>query len=134
MSSTTSRYLQPDSNADVMTPILDLDLLRERCLGNESLMTKILAKLGTAVRDDSDQIAEAWRRRDLDCVATVSHRLKGTTSNVGAGALCEVASHLESAARLQDSDQAGEWMARLDQEAASLIETLERLQDNRVGE
>jgi HPt (histidine-containing phosphotransfer) domain-containing protein len=106
--------------------VLDLDGLRARCLGNESLVFQILSKIDAALKDEFERFAEAWSRQDFDAVAARAHRLKGTSANIGAHALHEAAACLESAARNGQSDQVQQAFARLQTESHRLSDSIQQ--------
>jgi HPt (histidine-containing phosphotransfer) domain-containing protein len=81
------------------TPVLDLQQLRDRCLGNEELVERILDKLEHTLADEMRELHGSLLRADYVALATIAHRLKGTAANVGAELLREVAQQLETFAR-----------------------------------
>jgi HPt (histidine-containing phosphotransfer) domain-containing protein len=110
--------------------VLNLAALRDRCLGNESLVTQILSKLETAVRSEGDRIGAAWAAGDFSAVVAVAHRLKGTAGNVGAEALGQAAAQLELAARARETSATSQAIERLDAEIGRLAEAMNQHSDN----
>lgn len=82
--------------------MLDLALLRQRCLGNEELVGQILGKLRSTVTGELERLRVACVEHDFATAARLAHRLKGTAANVEAAGLRQAAERLEAAARLED--------------------------------
>jgi HPt (histidine-containing phosphotransfer) domain-containing protein len=110
----------------ISPPVLDLNDLRARCLGNESMVTQILGKVERSLQQESSRLAEAWSRQDFDAVAATAHRLKGTAANVGAEALYRTAEQLDEAAREGRVEEARRQTQMLEGEVQRLTDVVNR--------
>jgi HPt (histidine-containing phosphotransfer) domain-containing protein len=81
-----------------LTPI-DVAALRARCLNNQDLVGRVLAKFRATGLADLEQIEAATEQADFQTIARISHRFKGAAANVSAGRLHLMATYLEQLAR-----------------------------------
>jgi HPt (histidine-containing phosphotransfer) domain-containing protein len=110
------------ANSSVPTPVvLNFAALRGRCLGNESLLAQVLARLESVLQPELAGLQQAAGSGDHTCLAAGAHRLKGTLANVGAEAGLRAAEQLESAARRGDRAAAQQWLIQLQDEVQRLL-------------
>lgn len=88
----------------IPSALLDLEELRTRCLGNESLVEQILRRLPTTLETECGLIRAAYQATDWEQLRAVAHRLKGTAANVGSDVLRDVADHLCESMKRNPSD------------------------------
>jgi len=81
---------------------IDYPSLLKRCMGNEALVVRLVAKLEEQARQDALAIADAMRNRDAAALAAVAHRLKGAAANVSAEGLRRNAADLEAMGKSED--------------------------------
>ncbi|HTQ40883.1 MAG TPA: Hpt domain-containing protein [Pirellulales bacterium] len=97
---------------------LDLEALKERCLGNLALVERVLAKFTKQLDTDLAELERAIQTRDATQAAQVAHRIKGTAGSVAARNLYENAFRAEQRA--------------LDMQLAELPRDLERMRCDRT--
>jgi HPt (histidine-containing phosphotransfer) domain-containing protein len=76
------------------------------------------------------QLHEAWARGDAPGVQRIAHSLKGSSGNVGAGALYEVCRTIDERARANDLSGAAPLRDALDREYAAVAYEINRLLQN----
>lgn len=107
------------------TPVvLDIQQLRDRCLGNEELVERILDKLEHTISEELQGIHRALLHADYPALATIAHRLKGTAANVGAEPLREVAQQLETFARREQVGETHQFFEQLQAEQQRLCSAI----------
>lgn len=87
-------------------PILELQQLFERCLGNLPLVDRLISGFQKSLASSISQIEAARQAEDWRTLELTAHRLKGEAGNLGAVAIRELASQLESAAGGHSADVA----------------------------
>jgi len=87
-------------------------LLRRLC-DDEDLVSEIIESYLQEVPQQISLLEGALAREDMDAAVLISHRLKGSSANVGACALQKVFGSLESAARKGCKEEAGGLMGRI---------------------
>lgn len=80
---------------DSADELLNPQVLVERCMGNLSLAQRLLARFADSGRQDCDQLEAALRAGDLSSLATVAHRLKGSSATIGSNHMAQLASLIE---------------------------------------
>lgn len=86
------------SEGPAALPILELQQLFERCLGNLPLVDRLISGFQKSLAGSIAQIEAAEQAEDWRTLELIAHRLKGEAGNLGAAAIRELASQLESAA------------------------------------
>jgi HPt (histidine-containing phosphotransfer) domain-containing protein len=81
------------------TPPIDRAEFLVRCVGNAALVEKLLKTLSTTLPTDREALAEAVEFNDLETVARIAHRLRGTAANVCANPLAQAAQQVEQVAK-----------------------------------
>jgi HPt (histidine-containing phosphotransfer) domain-containing protein len=101
---------------ELLNPTIDAFDMREllaRCLGNLDLVERLLAKFHSRLDQDLGELERAAQGQDLATIALVAHRLKGTSANMAAHALCARAARLEEAARQCRLDEISHHLEKL---------------------
>ena len=78
---------------------VDYDDLLARCMDNQDLAQRILARFGQTFGEDLNRFCEAAEAQDADQMAYLAHRLKGASANVSATRLLGVLTELECLVR-----------------------------------
>jgi len=113
----------PTSAEDVPDrPPLDYEALVKRCSHDPAFAAKILAKFQARLAADIEQIEAAVEACEAAAIASLAHRLKGTSANVAAALLSELAAELESIGKAGNLDHAPGCARRLRDEAERVLE------------
>ena len=97
---------------------VDYDDLLARCMDNQDLAQRILARFEQTFGDDLNSFCKAVGDQDADQMARLAHRLKGASANVSATKLFGVLTELESLVRSSRQDDPTELMGDLQNEWA----------------
>ncbi|ACH37834.1 sensor histidine kinase response regulator, Hpt domain-containing [Citrifermentans bemidjiense Bem] len=108
----TSDALHPTGSAATPSPVpeaaplpaFDRADLLERLGGEEKVVGMFVVKFITAVTEHLDQLKEAVSDRDLAAVYYRAHTIAGTSANMGAPLMRELAARMESAAKTEDAE------------------------------
>jgi len=92
----TSAGLQ---GSDTAADVLDLEALRNRCMGNVELVQRVLDKFQQRIPEELAELENLLTAGNFEQVARVAHRLKGTSANAGAPGLREAAAEIENSGR-----------------------------------
>jgi HPt (histidine-containing phosphotransfer) domain-containing protein len=79
--------------------VLDWQGLQTRCMGNLDFVQRVLEKFQQRLPTDLAELERMAELRDVEQIARVAHRIKGTSANVSAQALCQVAAAIEDLSR-----------------------------------
>jgi HPt (histidine-containing phosphotransfer) domain-containing protein len=79
--------------------VLDLEDLRNRCMGNIDFVQRVLAKFQQQVPKELAELEQLLEVGDVEQVARVAHRVKGTSANVAAPGLRHAAAAIEELGR-----------------------------------
>jgi HPt (histidine-containing phosphotransfer) domain-containing protein len=109
-----------DTRANGDGPIMDLESLKGRCLGNLDLVERVIQKFASQLDHDLEELERALLAQDADTLASVAHRVKGMSANVEAWPLHTSAVKVERCALQRQ-------FAELKDQLASLREERERL-------
>jgi HPt (histidine-containing phosphotransfer) domain-containing protein len=113
--------------AEIDQSVLDFEALKARCLGNLSLVERILSKFTGQLDVDLGQLQRAIETGDAVQAAELTHRIKGTAGSVAARNLYEDASRAEQRARdSQFADLAAD-LKRMRNDRSELVETIDRM-------
>jgi HPt (histidine-containing phosphotransfer) domain-containing protein len=93
--------------------VFDMLSLSKRCLGNVTLVERVLTKFRETGNSDLRQLQEALDRSDFDEVAEVSHRFKGAASNISASRLQDLAARAEQLGRERNRPELAETLVKL---------------------
>lgn len=88
-----------DREATELVTHIDYQSLLDRCLGNDSLAGRLMAKFDDKAQEELDEITKALARRDAETLATRAHSLKGAAGNISAYKVRDLAASLEAAAK-----------------------------------
>ena len=112
--------------------VLDMDELRERCMGDAPFIDELLKIFIKKARCNVTRISESIAAGQVDDLARAAHELKGSAGNVAAIRLSQAVAELETAARTrteQDFSLLGERVTRELNSCEQLIESLLRGND-----
>ena len=107
-------------------PVIDLEGLKARCLGNLNLVERVLAKFATQLDVDLAALEQAVLEGDIDSAAQVAHRIKGMSANVEAHDLFHSAMTVERLAKDACVDKLPEHLAQMQQHRVLIAESLKR--------
>ncbi len=79
--------------------VLDLEGLRNRCMGNADLVQRVLKMFEQQFPAEMETIENALQLRDTEQLARVAHRVKGTSASMSAAGLTRAAAEIEDASR-----------------------------------
>ena len=90
------------SNPTDAAPPVDFMALLGRCLGNFKMVERVMAAFRDSAKSDYSLLLEAIERSDFAAVVDISHRFKGTASNVSANGLVKHLVRAEASGRDKD--------------------------------
>lgn len=105
-------------------PVIDLEALKERCLGNLNLVERVLAKFTGQVDADLDELEQAITNQDATKAAQLAHRIKGIAGSVEARQLYEDATVAEQRALENRLSDLNSDLTRLRSDRTVLAESL----------
>jgi HPt (histidine-containing phosphotransfer) domain-containing protein len=79
--------------------VLNLEELRNRCMGNIQLVQRVLEKFQQRLPEELAALENALDLNDTEQVARVAHRVKGTSASVSAKGLAQAAAEIENTSR-----------------------------------
>jgi HPt (histidine-containing phosphotransfer) domain-containing protein len=82
-----------------VSEVLDLEGLRTRCMGNIELVQRVLAKFRERLPAELAELERLAALRDVEQVASVAHRIKGTSATISARGLRQAAAEIEDLGR-----------------------------------
>lgn len=104
---------------------LDVVAALERVEGDRVLLEELFRLFVDECHNSMGQIQEAWRSRDTLMLGRLAHTLKGSSANVGANRVSDVALALEREARSGNLDNAPKLIADLKREVERVIPELD---------
>jgi two-component system, sensor histidine kinase and response regulator len=119
--------LQPSLSPDSAGPAIDLAATLERLDGDRSLFDELVEVFRKECPGIMGEIRRALVLKDAKRVERGAHTLKGSSSNVGAVAVSQAASEIESLARGGNLVTASEQCAALQAEIERLFVELDSL-------
>ena len=105
-------------------PVIDLEGLKARCLGNLNLVERVLAKFATQLDTDLAALEQAVLDGDTDSAAQVAHRIKGMSANVEARDLFHSAMAVERLAKDACVTELPQQLARMQNDRVKIAESL----------
>lgn len=84
--------------------VIDEEELLKRCMGNKPFAARILIAFQNQLTSDLDELDNAIESEDYDRISAIAHRIKGSSSNVSALRLNQVAAALEDFSKGRNSD------------------------------
>jgi Amt family ammonium transporter len=113
---------KPDRvETDDAESLIDFAALSVRCMGNQALIDRLLAKMADRLPGDLSELESAIRQRDLSAAARMAHALKGVAGNLSALPLQSAATQLEAACRQSNLAHANQLFAVLQRVAERLL-------------
>lgn len=106
--------------------VFERQRLVDRCLGKIELAERLVKILADGLPNDLLALQNAIDNGDIAKVASLAHRLKGSTSNMCAERLSNAAANLERAARSSDREAVVDSWVGVQQEIGFLLEALRR--------
>ncbi len=91
----------------------DYNVLLERCGGDPAFAARILAKFRARVTEYVEELRETAEAGDSEQLAALSHRIKGTSANLAAEPMRELAEKIEMCARDGKAEAALEMIEQL---------------------
>jgi HPt (histidine-containing phosphotransfer) domain-containing protein len=110
--------------------VIDVEALKQRCLGNLDLVRRVLKKFTSQLTCDLAELERAARTGDAESFALVAHRIKGMSANVEAHELNRHAAAGEQCALARVVSELPQCLERIRQEHDRIAESLPRL---RIG-
>ncbi len=89
--------LLPEDDAGPI--VFDRQQLLKRCMGNEVLVEKLIAKFFEQLAEDVNKLEAALADQDADAVVHTAHRIKGASANLSMESLYVAAAGVEGFAR-----------------------------------
>lgn len=86
-------------------PVFEFEDLCSRCLGNLSLIERALEAFGDEFPSEIDRLECACKANQIEDIATLAHRMKGSASNVAALAITKELDFIESAVCRHDMQE-----------------------------
>ncbi|WP_254567160.1 ATP-binding protein [Oscillatoria sp. HE19RPO] len=102
-----------EATASDSPPSINLDRLEEVSRGKPALQRRLLDAFATTATADTQAIASAIQANDCVKVDRVSHRLKGSSANVGAQGMSALAEQIGTLARENRLSEANSLLSRL---------------------
>jgi len=110
------------------TCVVDLEALKQRCLGNLDLVDRVLRKFAAQLDADLVELERALQTSDIKTFALVAHRIKGMSANVEARDLYQNAAVAEQRALERCVDELPVHLQRMQEERTRIGESLPKLQ------
>lgn len=102
--------------------VLDVDRLRNRCMGNMDLVQRVLNQFQKKIPEELAELERAISSRDTEQIARVAHRIKGTSANMSAERLQRAATEIETLGRLGQASDVPPLLAALRDEWEKCLE------------
>lgn len=109
-------------------PVVDVEELLARCLGNLEFAERILAIFQERCSTDLEELEQAIEQGDLERVAGITHRLKGACANAAAHSLCQRISQIREAACRQETEDVSRHYRELRHDWDAFVAALPELQ------
>jgi len=109
------------------TPVVDLEALKRRCLGNTDLVARVLKKFAIQLDNDLAELAKALSGSDAESFALVAHRIKGMSANIEARDLSRHAAAAEQCALDREVSELPFCLERMRQERTRIAKSLQRV-------
>ncbi len=105
---------------------IDFDALAARCLGDASLVSRVLAKFTKQLDEDLGNLARSLRNHNLVEAAETAHRIKGSTGSVEAMRLHRSAGEMEEYAIAGRIEEAMHVFVQMQMELAEAVTEINR--------
>ncbi|HVX85788.1 MAG TPA: response regulator [Phycisphaerae bacterium] len=113
---------------------LALEALRQRCLGRDEFMQKVLAKFRSTSVETLEKLVRAARERDAQATLLGAHSLKGMAATVAAEPLRRAAAEAEAQSRAGDWDAVARHVEEVRRELQRCIDAIPAGPDKRPAE
>ena len=97
-----------------VSPPIDLDYLRQFSEGDTAFEQELLELFVADSQTHLAAVKAAIITQDLETVRQKAHQLKGSSSNVGANVMQDLAAQLEQAAKQETLEKVSTWFAELE--------------------
>jgi HPt (histidine-containing phosphotransfer) domain-containing protein len=97
-------------------PPINLQSLKQRCLGNRKIAAKALGTFQNTTLAELSALSQSVRSGDARLAASSAHKIKGAAANVSAEGIRGVAAQIEQLARADAMSQAVACIEQLDRE------------------
>lgn len=111
--SDTVRGMVNDNLKDSGELFVDFKALAERCLGNQALMSRVIARFQSSLELTKTEFQTALAGVRWDSLRQLSHRLKGEAANVEAIQIRNAAKQVEESIDTKDEELAQQAVNRL---------------------
>ncbi len=102
--------------------VIDHEDLLTRCMGNRDFARRILESFAKQLNADLAALESAIDRGDVDHVAIIAHRVKGTSSNVSACGVHRLATNICELVKSGDIDLLGSFGLAIRREQQRFLE------------
>jgi HPt (histidine-containing phosphotransfer) domain-containing protein len=79
--------------------VLDLEALRNRCMGDVGLVQRVLKTFQERMPEEMETIEKSLLSRDAEQIAHIAHRVRGCSASMSADGLMRAATEIEEASR-----------------------------------
>ena len=111
-------------------PLIDSKSLLERCMGNFDLVNRLNSAFLSSLPIEKSALQHAVASKDLNAIVRISHKLRGTASNMCAMPVSVAAHQVELAARSNQIDLVAQRWTDLDQQIEQLLYALSTPESN----
>ena len=118
------------SETSSMLPMIDSESLLERCMGNFELVKKLNSAFLSSLPTEKGALQQAVAIGDLIAIVRISHKLRGTASNMCAMPVSVAAHKIELAAQSNQIDLVAQRWIELDQQIQQLLCALSTAESN----
>ena len=115
---------------DTAFEIFDREAVLKRCMGNDALVEKLIAKFFGQVGEDLQVLGSALSASDAVKLVESAHRIKGAASNLSMESLREIAAGIESSGRDGNFTAAAD---RFQQLSAEIVRVQKHLSPKRAA-
>jgi len=112
---------------------IDLQRLRERCMWNDALVTKLLGRFESQAIGDLQKIQQSLAEGDVQSLTRLAHTMKGAAANLSAEPVRQVAAELERLARESDLAHASLKLEVLRVELDRCMNAIHQLKTQSIG-
>lgn len=108
---------------------VNIEHIQETTLGDEEFLAELIDLYLDDVPPQLELLRDAVARADSAAASSVAHRLKGSSSNVGAESLSALCNQVERAGRQSQVDEVARMMPQLEEEFGRVRACLVRLRN-----
>lgn len=101
--------------------------IEEATMGDEEFAVELASVFVDDTRKQVANLQEALRAHDLGQIASLAHRVKGASGNMGAERLCSICGEIERAAKNEEGFDCDQWVERTGEEFGRVTEELSRI-------